>query len=99
MKLDLGKMARLLKDAEDEREKERLAEAEEKYKYQDMLFDIMEWTDLSKADQYSLDDYQSLLERLPDYVEQIENGEIGVYNLCNMLGELNPVMTGRRRLL
>ena len=36
---------------------------------------------------------------LPDYVEQIESDEMGVYGLGNMLSELQPVMTGRRRLL
>ncbi len=99
MKLDLSKMANLLKGVENEKERERLSNAEEKYKYQDMFFDIMEWTDLKKADQYSPEEYQNLLERLPDYVEQIESDEMGVYGLGNMLSELQPVMTGRRRLL
>ena len=66
MKLDLSKMANLLKGAENEKERERLSKAEEKYKYQDMFFNIMEWTDLKKADQYSPEEYRNLLERLPE---------------------------------
>ena len=41
-------MANLLKGVENEKERECLSKAEEKYKYQDMFFDIMEWTDLKK---------------------------------------------------
>ncbi len=99
MKLDLSKMANLLKGVENEKERERLSKAEEKYRYQDMFFDIMEWTDLKKADQYSPEEYRNLLERLPDYVERIESEEMGVYGLGNMLSGLQSVMTGRRRLL
>ena len=97
MKIDLGKMEQLLMETEG---KEKCVfEREEKYKYQDMFFDIMAWTDLSKVSQYSLEEYQILLEQLPAFVGQVERNELGVCSLGEMLVSLKSVVNGQRRLL
>lgn len=99
MKLNLCKMGKLLKNEGNSEEQARLSARVKMHKYQDIFFDIMDWTDLSKVEQYSIEEYEELLERLPSYVEQMEKNEIGYYNLGQMLNRLETVASGSKRLL
>ena len=93
--LNLEKMVKTLAGEVND---EQLKELIKKNGYQEMFAAIMEWTDLSHADEYDISEYVQLLNKLPQYVENILCYESNIHALADKLAAAKNC-SKRRRLL